>query len=174
MLFTVGHSTLDLKDFLDLLQEAQIAQVVDVRTLPGSNKFPHFNEEALAESLPAAGIAYSREVSLGGLRGKTEGVDPQTNGFWQNASFHRYADYAMGEKFKVGLKKVLKEVETHNVAVMCAEAVWWRCHRRIIADYALAWDNQVKHLMPGGRISEASLTDGARVGANGVVTYPKE
>lgn len=174
MLYTVGHSTHPLDEFIGLLQGVGIEHVVDVRTLAGSNKFPHFNEENLQVTLPEAGIEYSRSKDLGGLRRKTPGVDPDTNGEWRNASFHRYADYALGAEFHAALALVLEEAEKKNVAVMCAEAVWWRCHRRIIADHALAQSHPVTHIMPDGRLTPATLTPGAVITEStpANVTYP--
>lgn len=175
-LFTVGHSTHSFDEFVALLRQAKVQHVVDVRTLAGSTRFPHFNEESLRVTLPAELIEYSREKDLGGLRGKTAGVDASTNGLWRNASFHRYADYALGQDFAVALSRVLAEAELRNVVVMCAEAVWWRCHRRIIADYALARGHFVDHIMPDGHLMPASLTLGASVTGEGSVsasvTYP--
>lgn len=173
MLKTVGHSTHSLEEFVGLLRAAGITHIVDVRTLPGSTKFSHFNEEELQISLPANDIKYSRIAALGGLRKKTPGIDAQTNAMWRNASFHRYADYALSSDFKDGLEKLLTIAQNDIVAVMCAEAVWWRCHRRIIADYAIAWGHDVQHLMPSGKLMQASLTPGAVVNGKNV-EYPIE
>ncbi|MGO3147547.1 MAG: DUF488 domain-containing protein [Leucobacter sp.] len=172
---TVGHSTHPIDEFIDLLHGAGTTCLVDVRTLPGSRRNPQFNEEDLAVSLQGAGIKYLREQRLGGLRSKTRTVPPEVNGFWENKSFQRYADYALGDEFAAGLAHLIELAEPPELPViMCAEAVWWRCHRRIIADHLLARDIPVAHLMPDGRITEASLTKGAHAtGDNdGEVTYP--
>ena len=170
---TVGHSTHSIDEFLDLLNTAGVTDLVDVRKLPGSNKHPHFNEENLRPSLDSAGIAYGREERLGGLRTADKSVDPAINGFWQNKSFHRYADYALSNDFIDGLDALIELTGPDRLPViMCAEAVWWRCHRRIIADFLLMRDISVSHLMPDGRLNEASLTTGAVVD-DGVLTYPE-
>ena len=171
---TVGHSTHPIDEFLELLLSAGVTDLVDVRKLPGSNKFPHFNEENLAPSLESVGIAYVREERLGGLRASNKSVDPSVNGFWQNKSFHRYADYALSGQFMDAVEDLVALTGPGRLpALMCAEAVWWRCHRRIIADFLLVKGVPVSHLMPDGRLSEASLTAGAVVSGEGL-TYPEQ
>ncbi|WP_182354658.1 DUF488 family protein [Flaviflexus huanghaiensis] len=169
---TVGHSTHPIDEFIELLTSAGVTDVVDVRTLPGSRRFPHFNEENLGPSLEDAGIAYSREEALGGLRKADPTIDPSLNGFWENKSFKRYADYAQHDEFRSGLDRLIGMLGPDRTpAIMCSEAVWWRCHRRIIADFLLARDIPVFHLMPNGSTPEATLTSGARVEGHNV-TYP--
>lgn len=169
---TVGHSTHPLGEFLGLLHGAGVTRVVDVRTLPGSRRHPQFDAETLGPALEEAGIAYEHEPLLGGLRRASPDVDPAVNGFWENASFHRYADYALGDAFEAGLGRLIALAEPPELpAAMCAEAVWWRCHRRIIADRLLARGVPVGHLMPDGRVVEATLTPGALV-RDERVTYP--
>jgi uncharacterized protein (DUF488 family) len=107
-------------------------------------------------------LAYTRIAGLGGLRGKSRDVPPQINGFWQNQSFHNYADYALSDEFAAALDELLALSSERRCAIMCAEAVWWRCHRRIIADYLLARGRTVCHLMGGGRVEPAKLTPGSR------------
>lgn len=171
---TVGHSTHPIDEFLELLHGAGVTRIVDVRTLPGSRHNPQFNEENLGPSLEAGGIAYVREQQLGGLR-KGSGVAPEVNGFWDNQSFHRYADYALGPEFAEGLDRLIAMTTASQLpAIMCSEAVWWRCHRRIIADYLLARDVPVAHLMPDGRLTAATFTRGACSHANQTVTYPND
>lgn len=170
---TVGHSTHSIDEFIALLQDAQVARIIDVRTLPGSRHNPQFNEENLAPSLTGAGIAYQREKRLGGLRKASHSVDTDVNSFWNNNSFHRYADYALSETFAEGLNALIELTSTKELpAIMCSEAVWWRCHRRIIADHLLAHGLAVSHLMPDGRLTPASLTKGAHVEADKTVAYP--
>ncbi len=169
---TVGHSTHPIEEFLALLGGAEVEVLLDVRTLPGSRRNPQFDQERLAPSLEAAGVAYERDARLGGLRKASREVAPEVNGFWDNASFHHYADHALGEEFAVGLDDLIARAAERRVAIMCAEAVWWRCHRRIIADHLLARGIPVAHLMPDGRLAPATLTRGARVGEDGAVTYP--
>ena len=175
-LLTVGHSTHPLDEFIELLSGAQVRAVVDVRRLPGSNRYPWFNEDALTSSLPAHGIRYQRIQELGGRRNVQHNVPDPVNALWRNRSFHNYADYAMGEQFAAGIAKLLTldEGTTGHVAVMCSEAVWWRCHRRIIADHLLARGVAVGHLMPDGRIAEADLTPGAVVVEGGVEYSPAQ
>jgi len=173
LIVTVGHSTHPFDEFAALLSGAEVSALVDVRRLPGSNRYPWFNEDALAATLPGKGIVYRRIEQLGGRRNVQRDVPDQVNALWRNRSFHNYADYAMGEEFAAGLSDLLamEEAAAGRVAVMCSEAVWWRCHRRIIADHLLARGVAVGHLMPDGRISEAALTPGA-VATGGAVEYP--
>lgn len=169
---TVGHSTHSIEEFLDLIGTAGVTDIVDVRKLPGSRRYPHFNEENLRISLADAGIGYVREERLGGRRSADKTIDPELNGFWQNKSFQRYADYAQSESFREGLAALLDLAgPARTPAIMCAEAVWWRCHRRIIADFLLVRDAAVVHLMPNGSLTAASLTEGAAVEGERI-TYP--
>ncbi|WP_309080803.1 DUF488 domain-containing protein [Zhihengliuella sp.] len=170
-ILTVGHSTHPLGEFVDLLQGAGATAVVDVRSLPGSNRHPQFNAESLAAGLSEHGIVYRRIAALGGRRNLQRAIDPEVNGFWQNRSFHNYADYALSEEFDGGLAELLEIAREARPAIMCSEAVWWRCHRRIIADHLLARGTDVRHLMPGGRVAPAELTRGA-VASGGTVEYP--
>lgn len=163
--FTVGHSTDTLEDFVARLQTAGVTTIVDVRTLAGSNRFPHFNSEVFEVELPKHHIVYQRIQQLGGLRKREKNIAPEVNGFWQNRSFHNYADYTLSTEFADGLAELISLAgpppSESNVAVMCAEAVWWRCHRRIIADNLIARGHTVKHIMPQGKLADASLTPGA-------------
>ena len=109
---------------------------------------------------------------LGGLRGRSAGVATSVNAFWENPSFHNYADYAMGEEFRFGLKRLLDLGSDRRCAIMCAEAVWWRCHRRIIADYLLACGSTVFHILGSGRIERAQITPRAILGPTGTLRYP--
>lgn len=172
MLFTVGHSTRPLAEFIAILASAGVDAVVDVRKLPGSRRYPHFDAEPLADALAAGGIGFRRAEALTGRRPVSVDVPPAVNGLWRNQSFHNYADHALGESFRQALGQVLAEAAERRVAVMCSEAVWWRCHRRIIADHALAAGAPVAHLMGVERVVPATLTDGA-VAERGRVTYPR-
>jgi uncharacterized protein (DUF488 family) len=169
--FTIGHSTRTIETFVALLQSADVQLVVDVRTVPRSRRVPQFNADALAGALAPFGIGYERIRELGGLRGRQRNVPTEVNALWNNKSFHNYADYALTEEFRSGLARLRELGHARTCAVMCAEAVWWRCHRRIIADYLLAAGEAVFHIMEGNRIEPARLTPGAQVGADGV-TYP--
>lgn len=169
--FTVGHSSRDLDAFLGLLGQSRIQCVVDVRRLPGSRSFPQYNAEPLAASLAGCGIDYWHLDALCGRRSKRDlhGAEPED--FWSNASFARYAAYARGEAFAQGLAALLERARSRRCAVMCSEAVWWRCHRRIITDHLLAHGTTVCHIMGPGKVVEATLTRGARV-QDDTVIYP--
>lgn len=145
--------------------------LVDVRTVPRSRTNPQYNFDVLGDNLAPWQIAYDRIAELGGLRGKSPGVDPSVNAFWNNQSFHNYADYALGEPFAAGLERLLEVSAERATAIMCSEAVWWRCHRRLIADYLMLRGRRVNHLMGGGRITPASMTPGARE-RGGLLVYP--
>ncbi|MGO2745005.1 DUF488 domain-containing protein [Microbacterium sp.] len=169
--FTVGHSTRSIDEFIELLQSAEVEGVVDVRRLPGSNRYPQFNEDALRESLGTAGIRFERIAELAGRRPVSKDVPFDVNAFWQNRSFHNYADYALSDEFRGGVEQLIDLGRQARTTVMCSEAVWWRCHRRIIADHLLARGETVFHLMDQGREHPAELTAGA-VADGDTVTYP--
>lgn len=168
--FTIGHSTRAIEDFVALLRGAEITMVIDVRTVPRSRRNPQYNTETLPATLAAHGIGYEHMPALGGLRPKSKDVPPQVNGFWENDSFHNYADYAMSPAFREGLDHLIALGKSQRCALMCAEAVWWRCHRRIITDYLLMRGHEVFHLMDQGRIEKAHMTESAQV-QNGALTY---
>ena len=170
--FTVGHSNRTIEEFIDILRAERVAMVVDVRRLPGSRAYPQFDSENLKQSLAAAQIRYELVVPLGGRRSKMEAVPDETNAGWRNRSFRNYADYALTDEFKAGLKRLLTLGEERRCAIMCSEAVWWRCHRRIIADHLLARGAKVLHLMGNDRAQQAVPTDGAIIHDDGSVTYP--
>jgi uncharacterized protein (DUF488 family) len=170
--FTIGHSTRPIDEFVALLMTAEVKLVVDVRTVPRSRTNPQFNRDALPASLAAHGIAYEHFAALGGLRGKQPGVSPDVNAFWENASFHNYADYALSEEFRSGLEKLRALGRTTPSTVMCAESLWWRCHRRIIADYLIAAGEEVFHILGLGHVEPAHLMPAARIEPNGALTYP--
>ena len=170
--FTIGHSTRPLASFVDLLREAEIALVVDVRTVPRSRTNPQYNRDALPASLSAFSIGYERIAALGGLRGRKRDVPSDVNAFWQNQSFHNYADYAMSDDFRSGLMRLRTLGYADRCAIMCSEAVWWRCHRRIIADYLMSTGEVVFHILGPGHIDLAHMTAGARSGPAGTLIYP--
>ena len=171
--FTIGHSTRPVDEFVSLLTEAEVGVVVDVRTVPRSRFNPQFNRDTLSASLSARGVAYEHLAALGGLRGTQRDAPPETNAFWENASFHNYADYAMSEEFRSGLRTLRDLGKAARSSVMCAESLWWRCHRRIIADYLIAAGEDVFHILGEGHIERARLTPAARLGPRGTLTYPK-
>jgi uncharacterized protein (DUF488 family) len=171
-IFTIGHSTRPIADFVALLRQNDVRLVVDVRTVPKSRTNPQYNADALAASLAEAGIGYTRIAALGGLRPKRRDVDPAANAFWQNQSFHNYADYAMTPAFRAGLAELRSAARAARSAVMCSEAVWWRCHRRIVADYLLHEGERVLHIVGNGRTEVARSTEAATPTADGSLAYP--
>jgi uncharacterized protein (DUF488 family) len=172
--FTIGHSTRPVSEFVDLLDSQQIRLVVDVRTIPRSRANPQYNGDVLSEALAQHQVGYERIASLGGLRGRKHDISPGVNAFWQNQSFHNYADYALTEEFRAGLARLRVVGHEQRSAIMCAEAVWWRCHRRIIADYLLAAGETVFHILGRDRIEPAHLTGAARPAPDMSLTYPAE
>ena len=170
--FTIGHSNRTIETFVALLRGAEVTLVADIRKLPGSRAHPQFDGPALADALAPHQIGYEHIPALGGLRGRTPDVTPETNALWTNRSFHNYADYALTEPFRAGLAHLLERGHQHRCAIMCSEAVWWRCHRRIVADYLLASGEKVLHIMGEGRLEPARLTPGALVGPDHSVYYP--
>ena len=169
--FTIGHSTRSTEEFIALLQQSEIRQLADVRTVPRSRTNPQFNPETLAASLAGYQIGHAHLTALGGLRGRQQQVPDALNALWQNRSFRNYADYAQTPPFREGLQQLLELGATGRVAIMCAEAVWWRCHRRIIADFLLARGLAVFHILGPQNVTPATLTPGAVVSGE-TVTYP--
>jgi uncharacterized protein (DUF488 family) len=169
--FTVGHSTRTIPQFVELLRAGQVAMVVDVRTVPRSRTNPQFNLDSLGDALAGYQIGHARIAELGGLRKRAPEVPPEVNGWWSNRSFHNYADHSLSEEFRRGLEELIALGRERRVAIMCSEAVWWRCHRRLIADRLLARGEAVFHLMGENRVEPAKLSEGAVVAA-GLVTYP--
>jgi uncharacterized protein (DUF488 family) len=169
--YTIGHSTRPLDEFVALLRDCEVRLVADVRTVPRSRTNPQYNRDTLPDALAPYQIGYEHIAALGGLRGHKREVSPEVNGFWQNASFHNYADYALSQSFRDGLAHLRALGHATTCAIMCAEAVWWRCHRRIITDYLLAEGETAFHILGRGHVDPARLTDSARPGAEGLV-YP--
>ena len=170
--FTVGHSTRTLDEFIGLLRDSGVGIVIDVRKLPGSTRYPQFDQDALSASLIAEQIGYQRVEALTGRRPVSREVPFEVNAWWENRSFHNYADHALSEDFTNALTEVREQGRVHRVALMCSEAVWWRCHRRIIADHLLACGERVQHILGPHSVVAAQLSQGAIVGANHSVTYP--
>ncbi|WP_211258929.1 DUF488 family protein [Spirillospora albida] len=167
-LVTFGHGTAGREELAALLRGAGVASVVDVRTAPGSRRNPDVHRDVLAEWLPAAGIAYRWEKRLGGFR-RPAPDSPDT--FWRNDSFRGYAGYTRDPAFLSAMDELLAEAEATSTAVMCSESVWWRCHRRIIADFAvLIRGRPALHLAHDGRLAEHPPTSGARV-QDGLLVY---
>jgi len=172
--FTIGHSTRSIGDFIELLAASQIDLVVDVRTIPRSRTNPQYDREALPQSLSEFQISYEHLAELGGRRPRQPDIGPGVNGFWENESFHNYADYAMGSGFRSGFARLRELGKVRRCAMMCAEAVWWRCHRRIIADYLLAAGEDVFHILGPGKVVPATLTPAVRPGPQSTLTYPAQ
>jgi uncharacterized protein (DUF488 family) len=170
--FTIGHSARPLAEFVDLLRDADIRLLIDVRTIPRSLRSPQFNADALAKSLANHQIGYECIAALGGLRGKSRDIPPELNAFWTNEGFHNYADYATTGPFQHGIVQLRELGRAQKCAIMCAKALWWRCHRRIIADYLLASGETVFHILQRGHIEEAAITPAAQLRAGGILTYP--
>lgn len=171
--YTVGHSTRSIKEFVDLLRPHGIRLVVDVRSIPRSRTNPQYNEDEIAKSLSEFQIGYEYLPTLGGLRGRRRDVPASLNGLWKNRSFHNYADYATSDEFRVGLVRLRELGHRTPCATMCAEAVWWRCHRRIITDYLIAAGETVFHILGVGNATPARLTPGAVMGpCGGPLSYP--
>jgi uncharacterized protein (DUF488 family) len=172
-LLTVGHGTLAAADFAGLLTGAGVRCLVDIRTAPGSRRMPHFNSKSMASWLEAAGIDYRWEKALGGWRRPRE---DSVNIALRNPSFRGYADYMETAEFTAALDRVLSEAGVspsgRGLAVMCSETLWWRCHRRLLADAAvLLRRRKVRHLMHDGKLAEHRLTEGARLSEGPVVRY---
>ena len=170
-IYTIGHSTRSIEEFVEILRQGHVQRLVDVRSIPRSRTNPQYNLDALPETLSAWQIRHTIIPELGGRRGRQKTVPPELNAWWHNRSFHNYADYAMSEEFRAGLDRLIKLSIEAPCAIMCSEAVWWRCHRRIIADYLLLHGRVVLHLMGNGRIERASRTPGAEA-ARDVLVYP--
>jgi uncharacterized protein (DUF488 family) len=172
-IWTIGHSTRSADEFLELLRVNTIDGLADVRTIPRSRRHPHFGREALDARLHDEGIEYRHFADLGGLRKPTH---DSPNGAWRNEAFRGYADHMMTPGFAAALGVLLEFGERRNVAVMCAEAVWWRCHRMLLSDALVARDVEVQHIMSTHAKSSSTqphrLTPFAQVRAGGQVWYP--
>jgi uncharacterized protein (DUF488 family) len=167
-MWTIGHSTRAIDEFISLLDENEIKLLVDVRAWPGSKRYPQFNKDALAESLNAHGIRYEHFPELGGKR---KSKPDSRNIAWRNASFRGYADYMETEQFQKGIERLLDvAAEASPTAIMCAEAVWWRCHRSLIADYLKARGVKVLHVLGANKVEPHPYTSAARI-VNGELSY---
>jgi uncharacterized protein (DUF488 family) len=167
----VGHSTRDLAAFLDLLAASSIELVADVRRFPGSTRHPQYNEAALAESLRGAGVAYRHFAPLGGRRSKRAPGSPNTG--WRVEAFNAFADYMATPTFETALEDLTRDASARRTALMCSEAVPWRCHRRLISDALIVRGWTVWSIIGSGRVDRQPLTDFARVEGTSLV-YPAE
>jgi uncharacterized protein (DUF488 family) len=172
-IWTIGHSTRAVDELIRMLGEVAIDLLVDIRSVPRSRANPQFNRDALPTPLAAAGIGYRHLPSLGGLRGRRRDAGASPNTLWRSDAFRNYADYAAADPiFCQGLAELIALARVHRAAIMCAEAVWWRCHRRIVADYLLTQGVKVDHILGRGHIDAARLTPGAVPQPEGVILYP--
>jgi len=170
-IWTIGHSTRNIDQFISLLEEHGIKLLADVRSLPGSKRYPQFNKETLADSLGRVGIRYEHFPELGGRR---KARQDSSNTAWRNASFRGYADYMESEQFHKDVKRLLdRAADVGPTAIMCAEAVWWRCHRSLISDYLKARGIEVMHILDANKIEPHPYTSAARI-VNGKLSYAAE
>ena len=170
-IWTIGHSTRTIEKFISLLEEHGIKALADVRTWPGSKRYPQFNKEKLSHSLGKAGIRYEHFPELGGRR---KAKPDSKNTAWRNESFRGYADYMETEEFNKGVKRLLDLTAAAGpIAIICAEAVWWRCHRSLISDYLKAVDIEVTHIFDENKTEPHPYTSAARI-ANGKLSYAAE
>jgi len=168
VIYTIGHSTRTAEAFVDLLRVHAVAQIADIRTLPHSRRHPHFSKEVLESYLERQGIGYRHFPALGGLRKPKPG---SRNTALQNPGFRGYADYMATAAFTEGVERLLEFTSAGATAVMCAESVWWRCHRRLLSDALMARGHAVRHILSAGPSKPHELSEFARV-EGGVVTYP--
>lgn len=171
-IWTIGHSTRDLRELVDLLLDHGIRLLVDVRRFPTSRRFPHFKKEPLSEGLEAAGIAYRHAPEMGGMRGDPAPDSP--NDAWRAAGFQAYADHAGSAGFQEALAGLVDDAGERPTAIMCAEITPWRCHRQIIADHLVARGIRVLHIVDEERLEEHELASHARMLDEGGVVYPAE
>jgi uncharacterized protein (DUF488 family) len=170
-IWTIGHSTRSIGDFISLLEENEIKLLADVRSLPGSKRYPQFNKEALEKSLSAHGIRYEHFPELGGRR---KAKPDSRNTAWRNASFRGYADYMETKQFQKGVERLLDLARGAGpAAIMCAEAVWWRCHRSLVADYLKTQGIEVMHILNANKAEPHPYTSAARI-VKGELSYRSE
>jgi uncharacterized protein (DUF488 family) len=167
IVWTVGHSTRSAEEFGQILLAHGVQVLVDVRMFPGSRRYPQFNRAALAESLSKLGIEYKHEPRMGGRR--TPRADSH-NTAWKNASFRAYADHMESDEFKSGVEELLELARDARVVVMCAEALWWRCHRSLISDYLKAASHTVLHILDKTKTEPHPFTSAARI-VEGKLSY---
>lgn len=166
-IYTVGHSNRDLDEFVTLLKAHGVDTLIDIRKLPGSNKYPHFNQDELSDSLARADIRYVYLKELGGRRPQSKESE---NTAWRNRSFRAYADRMETNEFRRGIDSLLRYAAEGGVAVMCSEAVWWRCHRALVADYLKASGVNVRHIMGESAAKPHPYTSAAKV-SDGKLSY---
>jgi uncharacterized protein (DUF488 family) len=161
-LFTIGHSNRTYDELVAALRAWDVETLVDIRHFTMSRANPQFNASELAKKLPRAGLRYVEMRALGGRRGKSKTAKPARNAAWENASFKNYADYAETPEFQRALRELLALAKRSTCAIMCAEVLWWRCHRRIVADYAMLHGAKVFHIFTATKTEPAKRTPFAR------------
>lgn len=169
VIYTVGHSTRELSAFLELLHDYGIGELVDVRTIPRSRRNPQYNAETLPQALAEAHIRYTHLAALGGLR---RAARDSINMGWRNASFRGFADYMRGAEFEKGVERLIELGSARPAAIMCAEAVPWRCHRSLIADVLVVLGIRVRHILSASQVRDHTLTPFAKV-KEGRISYPQ-
>jgi uncharacterized protein (DUF488 family) len=168
-LLTIGHSNHPLDHFLALLARHEVEALVDIRRFPGSRKHPHFHRDSLAAALEESGVEYHWLEALGGRRPKQRDESPNLG--LENQGFRNYADYMLSDEFREGVEKLLEVARRKRTAIMCAEGLFWQCHRRLVSDSLVANGVVVQHIMPDGELRAHTLTTGAVI-EDGRVTYP--
>jgi uncharacterized protein (DUF488 family) len=169
-IWTIGHSTRSLEEFVQLLEPFKITQVVDIRNYPGSKRYPHFNKEALELTLPQKGIGYLHLKDLGGRRTPKPG---SANTAWRNSAFRGYADYMETDNFKNAIEQLENIATQKHTAYMCSEAVWWSCHRSLVSDYLKIRGWNVWHIMAINKATEHPFTKPAKI-VDGLLTYNEQ
>jgi uncharacterized protein (DUF488 family) len=169
--YTIGHSNHPLDGFLELLARHQIGALADVRRFPGSRAHPHFGREPLAAALAARGVDYAWIETLGGRRSRAKTAQASPNEGLRNAAFRNYADYMATAEFEAGLRDLAELAGRRRTAMMCAEGLYWQCHRRLVSDRLVAAGAAVEHIMPNGALKPHVVTQGARF-EHGRVQYP--
>lgn len=168
--WTIGHSTHTIDEFTSLLEQSSIEVVADVRRFPGSRRLPQYQSDALASSLDARGIGYVWLASLGGRR---RGDPSSANTAWRHPAFRAYADHIESEEFAEGLFELLMVANGARTAIMCAEVLWWRCHRRLISDVLVSLGIRVEHIMGDSKVEQHKIAPPARL-ADGAISYAGE
>jgi uncharacterized protein (DUF488 family) len=166
-IWTIGHSNRTIEQFIELLGSQQIQLLADVRRFPGSRRLPHFNQENLSVSLPATGIEYVHFPELGGRR---KALPNSPNTVWRNEAFRAYADFMMTDEFRAGIGRLLEVARQKRTAIMCAEALWWQCHRSLISDYLKSAGHEVNHIMSVNKTEPHPFTSAARI-VDGKLSY---
>ena len=169
-LFTIGHSNHSLDKFVGLLRQHRIAALVDVRRFPSSRAVPHFNRDEFSAALQENGVQYRWIEGLGGRQPRRKDFDSPNTGL-RNDSFRNYADYMLTDAFQAGMHTLSEVAGARRTGIMCAESVFWRCHRRLISDFVVANGGTVQHIFPNGEVKPHTLTEGAQV-EQGLLTYP--